>query len=98
MKPDTVQNMTSQAIGVVHVCELGQRVSAVPVQAGLQRQNGRCDSLYKDRINRGFEVSMSVRQQKQDYTLRIIILFDHNLGRIERKGLESRITKTREAL
>lgn len=53
---------------------------------------------YKDRLNRGFEVPMSIRHQQKDYSLRMIILFDHTLGRIKRKGLESRIAKTRAAL
>jgi transposase len=52
---------------------------------------------YKDRINRGFEVPMTICHQEKDYSLRMIILFDHNLGRIKRKGLESRIAKTRAA-
>jgi transposase len=52
---------------------------------------------YKERINRGFEVPMTISHQGKDYGLRMIICFDHNLGRIKRKGLDSRIAKTRAA-
>jgi transposase len=52
---------------------------------------------YKDRINRGFEVPFSIRHLEKEYNLRMIILFDHNLGRIQRQGIENRVEKTREA-
>jgi transposase len=50
---------------------------------------------YKNRINRGFEVPFSIRHLEKDYKLRMIILFDHNLGQIQRQGLENRVEKTR---
>jgi len=49
---------------------------------------------YKERINRGFEVPFAIHHKGKDYNLRMIILFDHNLGRIKRRGLEFRVGKT----
>lgn len=52
---------------------------------------------YKDQVNRGFEVPMSITYQDRDYPLRMIILFDHGLGRRKRQGLLNRVEKTRAA-
>lgn len=50
---------------------------------------------YKGRINRGFEVPFSIFHQEQKYKLRMIILFDQALGKLQRQGLADRIEKTR---
>ena len=34
---------------------------------------------YKDQINRGFEVPLSIRHEERDYRFRMIIVFDHGL-------------------
>lgn len=52
---------------------------------------------YKGRINRGFEVPMSIEHDGKDYPLRMIILFDHEVGRTKRKTIDRRIAKTRAA-
>jgi transposase len=51
---------------------------------------------YKDRFNRGFEAPVSIEHEGKDYPLRMIILFDHEVGRTKRKGLDTRISNTRK--
>ncbi len=52
---------------------------------------------YKDQINRGFEVPLSIRHEQSDYRFRMIILFDHALFVRKRRSLENRIEKTKNA-
>lgn len=52
---------------------------------------------YKDKFNRGFETPFSIDHEGKDYPLRMIILFDHEVGRIKRKGLDARISNTEKA-
>ena len=52
---------------------------------------------YKERINRGFEVPISISHNEKNYPLRMIILFDHEVGRVKRSAIDARIKKTRDA-
>lgn len=52
---------------------------------------------YKDRFNRGFEVPLSIAHEGEDYPLRMIILFDHEVGRSKRKKIDEKISKTQTA-
>lgn len=53
---------------------------------------------YKKKINRGFEVPLSIHHEESDYKFRMIILFDHGLFVRKRQTLENRIEKTKTAL
>jgi transposase len=52
---------------------------------------------YKDRINRGFEVPLSIEHEDKEYPFRMIVLFDHGLFHRKQKSLDQRIEKTRAA-
>ena len=52
---------------------------------------------YKDHINRGFEVPLTVNHEDKAYPFRMIVLFDHGLFHRKRKSLDQRIEKTRGA-
>lgn len=52
---------------------------------------------YKGRINRGFEVPLSIEHDGHDYLFRMIVLFDHGLFHRKKKSLEQRVAKTKEA-
>ena len=52
---------------------------------------------YKDQINRGFEVPLTVTHEEKDYPFRMIILYDHGLFARKRRTRENRIAKTRAA-
>ncbi len=52
---------------------------------------------YKDRLNRGFEVPVSFKNEEKSYTFRMIILFDHGVASRKRHTLENRVEKTRAA-
>ena len=52
---------------------------------------------YKDRVNRGFEVPLTVSHEEKDYPFRMIILYDHGLFARKRRTRENRIAKTRSA-
>jgi transposase len=53
--------------------------------------------LYKDRINRGFEVPLIITHEDHDYPFRMIILFDHGLFHRKKKSLKQRVAKTQGA-
>jgi transposase len=53
--------------------------------------------FYKNQINRGFEVPLTINHQGKDYTFRMIILFDHGLFARKKHSLENRVEKTRKA-
>ncbi|MBW2195343.1 MAG: IS1634 family transposase [Deltaproteobacteria bacterium] len=50
---------------------------------------------YKDQINRGFEVPLTVTHEEKDYPFRMISLYDHGLFARKRRTRETRIAKTR---
>lgn len=50
---------------------------------------------YKDQINRGFEVPLCVTHNQNEYTFRMIILYDQGLSARKRKTIDERIKKTR---
>ena len=50
---------------------------------------------YKDQINRGFEVPLTVTHEETDYPFRMIILYDHGLFARKRRTRKNRIAKTR---
>jgi len=52
---------------------------------------------YKDQVNRGFEVPLTVTHEDKDYPFRMIILYDHGLFARKRRTRENRIAKTRSA-
>jgi len=52
---------------------------------------------YKGRFNRGFEAPMSIAYEGKDYPLRMIILFDHEVGRTKRMAIDTQIEKTHAA-
>ena len=49
---------------------------------------------YKNRINRGFEVPLTICHEEKDYHFRMVILFDHGLFARKRCTLENRVKKT----
>ena len=49
---------------------------------------------YKNQINRGFDIPLTVTHEDKDYPFRMIILFDHGLFARKRRTLENRIEKT----
>jgi transposase len=51
---------------------------------------------YKDQINRGFEVPLSIRHEEKDYHFRMIIVFDHGLFARKRRTLLNRVEKTKK--
>lgn len=56
---------------------------------------------YKDRMNRGFEVPLTIINEEEDnkeYEFRMIILFDQGLCARKRKTLQSRVDKTKSSL
>ena len=52
---------------------------------------------YKDQINRGFDIPLTVTHEEEDYPFRMIILYDHGLFARKRRTLQNRIEKTRSA-
>jgi transposase len=57
---------------------------------------------YKKKINRGFEVPLTIKYQEgeedeKEYTFRMIIIFDHGLLAIKKRTLNKRIEKTKAA-
>jgi len=52
---------------------------------------------YKDKINRGFEVPLTVRHENREYPFRMIILFDHGLFARKQRTLKNRVAKTKTA-
>jgi len=52
---------------------------------------------YKDKINRGFEIPLTISHKTKDYPFRMIILYDHGLFARKRRTLENRVTKTKTA-
>ncbi len=59
----------------------------------------KCELLvpYKKKFNRGFEAPMTFNYEEEDYTFRMIILFDHGLAARKRHTLKNRIEKTNAA-
>lgn len=53
---------------------------------------------YKNQLNRGFEVPVTINYEEKDYCFRMIILFDHGLFARKRRTLENRIQKTEKVL
>jgi transposase len=51
---------------------------------------------YKDQINRGFEVPLSIRHEEKDYHFRMIIVFDHGLFARKHRTLLNRVEKTKK--
>jgi len=49
---------------------------------------------YKNQINRGFETPLPFRHNEEDYTFRMIILYDHGLFARKRRTLCNHIEKT----
>jgi len=52
---------------------------------------------YKDRINRGFEIPFNFNHQENDYSFRMIILYDHGLFTIKQRTLENHVKNTKAA-
>ena len=52
---------------------------------------------YKDKINRGFEIPLTISHEKKDYPFRMIILYDHGLFARKRRTLKNRVEKTKIA-
>ncbi len=52
---------------------------------------------YKKQINRGFETPLHVSHNGEDYTFRMIILYDHGLFARKRRTLYNHIEKTKSA-
>jgi len=52
---------------------------------------------YKNQINRGFEVPMTVRHEDKKYPFRMIILYDHGLFARKQRTLKNRVKKTNNA-
>ncbi len=52
---------------------------------------------YKDKINRGFEVSLAVKHNEENYLFRMIILYDHGLFARKKRTMDNRIDKTKTA-
>ena len=52
---------------------------------------------YKEKINRGFEVPLSIKHDNRLYSFRMIILFDHGLFIRKNNSLSQRIDKARAA-
>lgn len=53
--------------------------------------------LYKDRINRAFEVPIEVEHNDKEYPFRMIILFDHGLFARKSSTLHNRVERTKAA-
>ena len=49
---------------------------------------------YKNQINRGFEVPLTIRHEDKEYPFRMIILYDHGLFARKQRTLKNRIDKT----
>ena len=52
---------------------------------------------YKGKLNRGFEVPLTITDEDKDYHFRMIIIFDHGLFKQKRATLLNRVRKTEEA-
>jgi transposase len=52
---------------------------------------------YKEQINRGFEVPLTITHKGKDYTFRMIIVYDHGLFARKQNTLDRRIKKTTAA-
>ena len=52
---------------------------------------------YKDKINRGFEIPLTISHETKDYPFRMIILYDHGLFARKRRTLKNRVAKTKTA-
>jgi len=52
---------------------------------------------YKDQINRGFEVPLTVMYEDKEYLFRMIILYDHGLFARKQRTLKNRVEKTNNA-
>ena len=52
---------------------------------------------YKNQINRGFEVPLTVRHEDKKYSFRMIVLYDHGLFARKQRTLKNRIGKTNNA-
>ena len=52
---------------------------------------------YKGKLNRGFEVPLTIKHEDKTYHFRMIIIFDHGLFKQKRTTLENRVRKTEEA-
>jgi transposase len=52
---------------------------------------------YKDQINRGFEVPLTVLYEDKEYPFRMIILYDHGLFVRKQRTLKERVGKTNHA-
>jgi len=52
---------------------------------------------YKDKINRGFEIPLTISHETKDYPFRMIILYDHGLFARKRRTLKNRVEKTKIA-
>ncbi len=52
---------------------------------------------YKNQINRGFEVPITVEQEDKKYHFRMIIIYDHGLFARKQKTLSKRVEKTKKA-
>lgn len=50
---------------------------------------------YKDQFNRGFETPIIVTHEKEDYSFRMIILYDQKVAARKRKALHARFEKTK---
>jgi transposase len=52
---------------------------------------------YKDKINRGFEIPLTISHETKDYPFRMIILYDHGLFARKRRTLKNRVANTKTA-
>jgi transposase len=52
---------------------------------------------YKGKLNRGFEVPLTIKHEVKSYHFRMIIIFDHALFKQKQTTLENRVHKTEEA-
>ena len=52
---------------------------------------------YKDKVNRCFEISLTISYEKKDYVFRMIILYGHGLFARKRRTINNRVAKTKIA-